>query len=167
MASVLLNRVAHHNRLVQHCFHRCLQTSSVYQKNLRSGVPKTTVKRSVKLSYETAQYPYQIGITKSWNSWHTSNLHEEEGASQAALEDEMIRKFLKGIWGNRLISECIIKRQYNTITLAFISNGKAAIKELNFLTAFTEELFSHIFKRPVKIETQTFVESDDTVFKWV
>ncbi|XP_033733781.1 28S ribosomal protein S24, mitochondrial-like [Pecten maximus] len=166
-ASVLLSRVVHHDRLIQHCFNRCLQTSAIYQKNLRSAVPKTTVKRTVKLSYETAQYPYQIGVTKSWNSWHTSNLHEEGGASDAALEDEMIRKFLKGIWGNKLISECIIKRQYNKITLVFIASAMGRIKELNFLVGFTEELFSHIFKRPVKIEMQTFMQNDQTVFKWI
>ncbi|XP_060063406.1 small ribosomal subunit protein uS3m-like [Ylistrum balloti] len=149
-------------RLVQHCSNRF-----VHQKNLRSGVPKTTIKRMVKLSYETAQFPHQIGVTKSWNSWHTSNLHEEEGASAAALEDEMIRRFLQGIWGNKLLSECIIKRQFNAITLVFTVREIGKLKEVNFLTGFTEELFSHIFKRPVNIEVQVCSSTFQEVFKWI
>ncbi|XP_021348724.1 28S ribosomal protein S24, mitochondrial-like isoform X2 [Mizuhopecten yessoensis] len=167
MASGSLCRVVQHCRLVQHCSKRCLQTSPVYQKNIRSGIPKSTVKRNIPLTYETAQYPYQIGVTKSWNSWHTSNLHEEEGASEAAMEDELIRKLMRGIWGRRLMSECIIKRRFNTVTLVFLANQFGKMGELSFLVGFTEELFSHLLKRPVNIEMQTVPENPDSSFKHV
>lgn len=40
-------------------------------KNIRAGVPKATINRDKPLTYEQAQAPYKIGVTKSWNSWNT------------------------------------------------------------------------------------------------
>jgi len=41
-------------------------------KNIRSGVMKTTNNRSQPLTYEQAQKPHLIGVTKAWNSWNAS-----------------------------------------------------------------------------------------------
>ena len=41
----------------------------------RSGHYKLTATRDRPLTYEQANPPYRIGVTKSWNSWNTSILH--------------------------------------------------------------------------------------------
>lgn len=51
-----------------------ISTTSVSQKNIRSGVYKTTNNRSRPLTYEQAQKPHLIGVTKAWNSWNASRL---------------------------------------------------------------------------------------------
>jgi len=49
-----------------------LSTTPHLDKNLRSGVYKSTTNRSRPLTYEQAQKPHLIGQRKSWNSWNTS-----------------------------------------------------------------------------------------------
>ena len=41
----------------------------------RSGHYKLTATRDRPLTYEQANPPYRVGVTKSWNSWNTSILH--------------------------------------------------------------------------------------------
>ena len=53
---------------------RSLATSTVCLKNIRAVTPKVTNNRSKPLTYEEANYPYTIGVKKSWNSWNTSKL---------------------------------------------------------------------------------------------
>ena len=40
----------------------------------RTGCYKVTNNRSRPLTYEMAQAPFRIGVTKSWNAWNTGNL---------------------------------------------------------------------------------------------
>lgn len=51
--------------------HRMICTSVVCLKNIRAATPKTTQNRSKPLTYEEANFPYTIGVKKSWNSWNT------------------------------------------------------------------------------------------------
>jgi len=41
-------------------------------------------------------------------------------ASETATEDVYIRKFITGTWQNLLLSEPVIKRRANTISIAFL-----------------------------------------------
>ena len=54
------------------CSCRCVHTTPSLQKNRRTGVPKITKNRSLALTYEQAQQPNRIGVTKYWNSINTS-----------------------------------------------------------------------------------------------
>ena len=51
---------------------RYFSTGFVFNKNIRSGVPKISKNRSKPLTYEMSQGPSKIGVTKTWNSWNTS-----------------------------------------------------------------------------------------------
>ena len=52
---------------------RCFSTGSVLNgRNLRAGVSRITIGRNLRLTYEEAQGPEKIGVTKTWNSWNTS-----------------------------------------------------------------------------------------------
>ena len=56
--------------------HRLLSTTSCVEryntnKNIRAATPKITPNRSKKLTYDEANFPYTIGVRKSWNSWNT------------------------------------------------------------------------------------------------
>ena len=53
---------------------RTLHTTDVRDKNVRAGKKKISTggKRMKWLTYEEAQPPEMIGVTKSWHSWNTS-----------------------------------------------------------------------------------------------
>lgn len=48
-----------------------INTTAALAKNIRAGQPKISVRQNKPLTYEESQYPYLIGVTKSWNSWNT------------------------------------------------------------------------------------------------
>jgi hypothetical protein len=50
---------------------RGICTTSATHKNIRAGQIKGSISRNIPVTYEQAQYPHQIGVTKSWNSWNT------------------------------------------------------------------------------------------------
>ena len=52
---------------------RRICTSTLLLKNIRSATPKVTPNQSKPLTYEEANFPYNIGVRKSWNSWNTGN----------------------------------------------------------------------------------------------
>lgn len=145
-----------------------LSTASALCKNRRSAVPKITTDRSKALTYEQAQYPEYIGVRKSWNSWNTSNLDgESKNASQTTVEDVFIRKFMSGTWHGLFVSELIIKRRHNLIIIAGIINQTQNPTKIYFLKGYTEELLSHLFRRPIRIEVQTVQRPRDVHFKWI
>ncbi|CAI9716476.1 ribosomal S24, mitochondrial-like [Octopus vulgaris] len=74
---------------------RQFSKSSVLTKNVRAGQPKISLRQDKPLTYEQSQPPYLIGVTKSWNSWNTTTLHEEgRRASEVTVDDVFIRRFM-------------------------------------------------------------------------
>ncbi|KAK7508024.1 hypothetical protein BaRGS_00000989 [Batillaria attramentaria] len=147
---------------------RGLRTTPCALKNVRAGVPKATVNRNKPLTYEQAQAPYRIGVTKGWNSWNTSNLYEEgfDGrAAELTFDDLVIRKFMKGTWPGLLASEVIVKRRHNLIVVAALVFRQMPARKLYFLVGYSEEMLSYLMKCPVKLEIQTVEDRNDVVFK--
>ncbi|KAI0220347.1 28S ribosomal protein S24, mitochondrial [Lamellibrachia satsuma] len=147
---------------------RSICMTQVCEKNLRAGQYKITNNRSKPLTYEQAQPPYKIGVTKSWNSWNTSSLQDEkERTSETTVEDAFIRKFILGTWHNLMLSEVIIKRRHNLIVICGLAYRGIAPRKMYFLQGYTEELLACLLKRPVKVEIQTVESRKDMIFKWI
>lgn len=53
------------------CYKRSLGGSEPL-RNVRAGVYKTTRRGDVWITYEEAQPPPKIGVTKAWKSWNSS-----------------------------------------------------------------------------------------------
>ncbi|ESO00084.1 hypothetical protein HELRODRAFT_83596 [Helobdella robusta] len=152
--------------LSQQC--KKFSTTTVLNKNVRTACKKVTPNRSQPLNYEQAQKPSLIGLTKSWNSWNTSNLDGvTEFTAETTWEDVFIRKFVTGTWINLFASEIIIKRRQNLIIIAGIVTQDAVPRKMYFLKGYTEELLSLLLKRPVKMEIQTVSSKKDVIFKWI
>ncbi|KAK6187130.1 hypothetical protein SNE40_005221 [Patella caerulea] len=150
---------------------RGIQTTSCQCKNIRSGIPKTTPFKNKPLSYEEAQPPYRIGVTKAWNSWNTSNLKDEGKTGETTIDDMFIRRFVKGTFHYLLASEVIIKRRHNMIIICGLLFGSYQQrmshdpKKYYFLIGYSEELLSHFLKCPVKMEFSVVTDKNDMVFK--
>ncbi|KAI8520998.1 28S ribosomal protein S24, mitochondrial [Branchiostoma belcheri] len=117
------------------------------------------------LTYEMANPPHFIGVRKSWNSWHTSNLWEQPGAADRTFEDMFIRKFLQGTFHNCLADEIIVKRRHNTIFIALLLLRKLDPQKYYFLVGYTETLLSHFLKCPVKVEVS--VVPRKVIYKYI
>lgn len=147
---------------------RKFHSSNRLYVNVRTAVPKVTNNRSKALTYEQAQKPHQIGVTKAWNSWNSSNLIDEnKNRAETGLEDFFIRKFVEGTWINLFASEIIIKRRQNLVVIAGIITQDAKPSQVYFLKSYTEELLERLFKRPFKMEIQTVTAKKDLFFKWI
>lgn len=86
------------------------------------------------------------------------------------MEDEIIRRFMRGIWTEaRLIfaTEMIIKRRLNQIIIAGFVERAIAPKKMYWLIGFSEELLSLILKCPVKLEIQSVESKEDVVYQYV
>jgi len=92
---------------------------------------------------------------------------ESKNASQTTVEDVFIRKFMSGTWHGLFVSELIIKRRHNLIIIAGIINQTQNPTKIYFLKGYTEELLSHLFRRPIRIEVQTVQRPRDVHFKWI
>ncbi|XP_067948972.1 small ribosomal subunit protein uS3m-like [Watersipora subatra] len=154
------------------CSCRCIHVSSSLDKNVRTGKPKTTNNRSKPLTYEQAQQPNRIFVTKYWNSINTSGLHVEKKyerwlprSSEVAVEDAFIRKFIIGTFQDTLFGEVIVKRRANIIYLAFIVRRYMNPSSQYFLRGYTEKMLSTILKSQVKLEIQTINDPRDLIFK--
>ncbi|KAK7112695.1 small ribosomal subunit protein uS3m-like isoform X2 [Littorina saxatilis] len=147
---------------------RGLRTTPCALKNIRAGVPKATIHRNKPLTYEEAQAPYKIGVTKSWNSWHSANLKGEGFDARAAertFDDILIRKFIKGTWPGLFASEVIVKRRHNLVVVAGLVFQQMTARKQYFLMGYSEEMLSYLLKCPVKLEIQTVQERSDVIFK--
>ncbi|XP_076459534.1 small ribosomal subunit protein uS3m-like [Babylonia areolata] len=147
---------------------RGFQSTTCALKNIRAGVPKATINRDKPLTYEQAQAPYRIGVTKGWNSWHTANLAKEGFGARAAertFEDILIRKFIKGTWPGLFASEVIVKRRHNLVVVAGLVFQQLTPRKQYFLIGYSEEMLSYLLKCPVKLEIQTVKEKSDVIFK--
>lgn len=88
-------------------------------------------------------------------------------ASQTAIEDMFIRKFMTGTWHGLFASEVIIKRQHNIIRIAGVLSRNVSARKMYFLIGYTEELLSFWLQCPVKLEFQTVADRKDVIFKYI
>lgn len=93
------------------------------------------------------------------------NLKDEDGAAERTLEDFFIRKFIEGTFHQCLATDLIIKRRGNQIFLVAMMLRRLAPQKFYFLIGYTEELLSHWFKCPVKMEVQ--VVDERPIYKWI
>jgi len=74
---------------------------------------------------------------------------------------------MTGTWHGLFVSEVIIKRRQNLIIIAGLINQMHPPTKIYFLKGYTEELLSHLLRRPIRIELQTVHHSKDFLFKWI
>ncbi|KYO25684.1 28S ribosomal protein S24, mitochondrial [Alligator mississippiensis] len=117
------------------------------------------------VTYEAAHPPHYIAHRKGWLSQHTSNLDSEEGAAERLVEDVFIRRFLHGTFVGLLAQEPVLKRRANVLIICLVLFQNIAPAKIYFLAAYTETLFSHFYKCPVKLEFQTV--SSMLVYKYL
>lgn len=133
----------------------------------RSTRPKKTANESLSLTYEQAQFAEKIGVTKSWNSWNTSNLFDGKRQSETIADDLLVRKFLYGTFHSFLSSEIIIKRRLNTVNIGFLTNltNRSERSKIYFLVGYSEELLSSLLKCVVKLQVQSIYKKEDLIFR--
>ncbi|XP_071954453.1 small ribosomal subunit protein uS3mA-like [Antedon mediterranea] len=142
---------------------RLFQTSTVACK---STAGKVKVSKGEKpITYEQANPPFNIGVRKGWNTHHTANLDNEAGSAERVFEDVFLRKFIYGTFHGCLATDMIIKRRANMIILSMVLMRVIAPQKMYFLAGYTEELLSHWFKCPIKLEIQ--VVNDKPIYKWI
>ncbi|CAO1428642.1 unnamed protein product [Diamesa serratosioi] len=158
LSKVLPNSFMSINRL----FH-----STPAMLKVQSGRYKITPKRDRPLTYEMANPPHFIGHRKAWNSWNTSNLSEGLRPAQTTTEDIFIRRFMVGTWHSLVVSEVIIKRQFNHIRVAAIIRQGISSRKMYFLLGYTEEMLSYWLQCPITLELQTTPDKKDVIFKYI
>lgn len=93
------------------------------------------------------------------------NLQGEGGAAERTVEDMFIRRFVFGTFHGCLANELVIKRRGNMLIICALMLQKLQPNKYYFLIGYTEELLSHFYKCPVKMEVQTLEEK--TVYKYL
>lgn len=134
---------------------------------IQAGRYKVTLKRNRPLTYEQSNKPCYIATRKSWNSWNTSSLVGVTNTPEVVMDDVFIRSFLHGTWHRLFLSEIIIKRRANTITIAGIVHQAIAARKFYFLIGYTEELLSRLLKCPVKMDIQTTSDKHGLIYKYI
>lgn len=110
-------------------------------EKVQSGRYKVTPKNDRPLTYEMANPPHFIAHRKSWNSWNTSGIKGGLRTGQTTLEDMYIRRFFTGTWHSLVLSEVIIKRQFNHIRIAAIIKQTISPRKMYFLIGKSNEKF--------------------------
>lgn len=149
---------------------RQLYTFNFYNNVIRyrrATRPRKSNNNSIILNYEQAQFAEKIGVTKSWNSWNTSNLLDSKREAESARDDILIRKFIYGTFHELLASEIIIKRRFNTINIGFLIRlpNLNFVQKVYFLNGYSEELLSCLLKCVVRIQPQSVVHKNDLIFR--
>ncbi|XP_064394767.1 small ribosomal subunit protein uS3m-like [Halichondria panicea] len=135
---------------------------------LKAGYFKITPKGDFPLTYEQAHPPYRIGVTKGWTSWNATTLHgPARGPMSVAIEDKFIRKFITGTWYKMWLSEVVIKRVHNNVTVCGMVCPLPSIKTMHFLLGYSETLLSHLLKCNVRLEIQCVQSKKNLVYKFV
>lgn len=98
---------------------------------------------------------------------YLANLADGLRASETAIEDMFIRKFLTGTFPGCVASEVIIKRQFNHIRIAGIMLQTISPRKFYFLMGYTEEMLAGWLQSPVTLEIQTVSDKKDVVFKYI
>lgn len=94
-------------------------------------------------------------------------LFEGLRTSENAVEDEFIRRFMKGTWHNLFLSEIVIKRQNNIIRIAGILYQGITQRKMYFLIGYSEDILSYWLHCPVKLELQTVADRKAIVYKCI
>uniref|UniRef100_A0A1B0GJU3 Putative ribosome subunit s24 n=1 Tax=Lutzomyia longipalpis TaxID=7200 RepID=A0A1B0GJU3_LUTLO len=145
---------------------RSIHVSTVLEKKT-AGKYKTSVKKDRPLTYEMSQKPHHIAVRKGYNSLNTSNLLDGLRSSETAVEDMFIRKFMVGTWHGLVLSEVIIKRQFNHIRIAAMIRQGITAQKMYFLIGYTEEMLARWLHCPVTLELETTPDKKDIVFKYI
>ncbi|CDS35995.1 conserved hypothetical protein [Echinococcus multilocularis] len=149
-------------------FPQTIHTSSYFLKNTRSGVVRRTRNMSEPLTYEQAKKPHQIGVLKSWNSWNTANLHNEDHYTGIVTwHDSLIRLFIRGTFPTHILSEIIIRRQANMVHICFNLSNRLSANEIYFLVGYGEQMLSYLLRCPVKIEPRMILNPKDVIFRYI
>jgi small subunit ribosomal protein S24 len=114
-----------------------------------------------------ANPPHMIAHRKSWNSWNTSAIEGGLRPAETIFEDVFIRRFVTGTWHSLVVSEVIIKRQFNHIRIAAIIRQAISPRKMYFLIGYTEEMLAYWLQCPVTLELQTTPDRKDVVFKYI
>jgi len=72
-----------------------------------------------------------------------------------------------GTWHSLVLSEVIIKRQFNHIRIAGLIKQGISSRKMYFLIGYTEELLSYWLQCPVTLELQTVTDPKDVIFKYI
>lgn len=168
MANIQLNRTILQlvSRPCAHQQNLFISTSALRFKKVAGRYQKTPHQTNP-LTYEQANLPHQIGVTKTWNSWNTSFLLDGVHIAETQTEDLIIRKFMAGTWHGLFLSEVIIKRRANMIILGGLITRAINPRKVYFLIGYSEEILSYLFKCPVKIELQTVADKKDIIYTYV
>ncbi|TRY55332.1 hypothetical protein DNTS_009038 [Danionella cerebrum] len=142
---------------------RSVHISAVCLKNRAARIRISKGDRP--LTYEQTYHPHHIGHLKGWLSQHTGNLHGEDGAAQFIIEDVFVRRFIFGTFCGCLADELVLKRRGNQLIICAILNRKLATSKIYFLVGYVEELLSHFYKIPVKLELQ--IVNEKNIYKYV
>lgn len=136
-------------------------------KYKRATRPKLSGDNSIKLTYEQTQFAEDLGVTKSWNTWNTSNLLESKSQAETTRDDILIRRFIGGTFHDLISSELIIKRKQNTVTISFLVCPPRNFypQKTYFLVGYSEELLQYLLKCVVKIDIQNIYNKNDLVFR--
>lgn len=97
----------------------------------------------------------------------TANLAGGLRTSETSIEDMFIRKFITGTFSRMVLSEIIIKRQFNHIRIAAIVRRALPPRKFYFLIGYTEELLANWLQCPVTLELQTTQSEKDVIFKYI
>lgn len=143
-----------------------LHTTNILPQK-RAGRYFPTPKRTRALTYDEANKPDMIGVTKSWLSLNTSNLLDCERSAETSHEDIFIRKFLHGTWPEMLASDVVIKRRGNQININFVALRKFNPNKFYFVLGYSEEILSLILKCVVKIDVQTIAQPEEMTYMYV
>ena len=84
-----------------------------------------------------------------------------------AIEDNFIRKFILGTWQDTWLSEVVIKRRHNVITVCGVVCPLPSVRTMHFLIGYAEELLTHMFKCNVKMEIQCVDGKSSVVYKHI
>lgn len=74
---------------------------------------------------------------------------------------------MTGTWHNLVLSEVIIKRQFNHIRIAALIKQGISARKMYFLIGYTEELLSYWLQCPITLELQTVSDPKDVIFKYI
>ncbi|XP_023217086.1 28S ribosomal protein S24, mitochondrial-like [Centruroides sculpturatus] len=170
MATSLCRLGCKTNLIFKHCLwlrpNRSIHLTAALEKT-QAGKYKVSLNHDKPLTYEQANAPHRIGHRKAWNSWNTSCLLDGPRASETAVEDIFIRKFMFGTWHRLFLSEVIIKRRHNMIFIGGLIKQALIPRKIYFLIGYTEEILSYILKCPVKLELQSVENPKDVIFKYI
>ena len=98
------------------------------------------------------------------------NEARDSRAGETQIEDMVIRRFVHGIFPEKVMSEIIIKRRHNLIVIACIIQTMTIPGEMHkvyFLVGYAEKILSEWLHRPIKFELQSIQRRSDTTYKYL